>query len=88
MDILSPQLYSGNCGDSDKWPVNAGGDFKGDGPTDATRQAYKNCKFLAPTINSSNWTRIESEWKKLGLPEPIGVFQYCNTSANVIIPTN
>ena len=82
VDILSPQLYSGDCDDSDKWPVNAGGDFNGNGPTNATRNAYKNCKFLAPTINSSNWTSIKAKWSGLGLPKPIGYFQYCDKYIN------
>jgi hypothetical protein len=78
VDILSPQLYSSDCDDGANWPVNAGGDFDGDGPTDATRNAYKKCEFLAPTINSNNWDVIKEKWSNKGLPKPIGYFQYCN----------
>lgn len=78
VDILSPQIYANNCDDSATWPVNGGGDFNGNGPTDATREAYRNCEFLAPSINSSDWSSIKPKWTSLGLPEPIGYFQYCN----------
>ena len=84
VDILSPQLYSANCGEV--WTGTAGG---GDwnGINKATQDAYKKCKFVAPSINSGDWTTMKAIWVGLGLPEPIGVFQYCNKSTNVIIPT-
>ena len=72
------------------WDGKAGGgDWNGFyGPTTKTKAAYKNCKFLAPSINSANWTSMKETWKGLGLPEPLGVFQYCNTAPNTITETH
>jgi len=86
VDILSPQLYSDNCDDTTNWvakngpqdPGLGGGDFNGNGPTNPTRDAYRNCKFLAPTINSKDWEPVKSRWLEIGLPDPVGYFQYCN----------
>ncbi len=77
VDILSPQLYSGNC--DEQWHGTAGGgDWNGYYMKQKTKDAYKNCLFLAPTINTNNWADTLKVWKTLGLPDPLGYFQYCN----------
>ena len=84
VDILSPQLYAGNCGEL--WTGTLGGGDWG-GISDATKEAYKKCKHVAPSINGKNWVKMKATWLSFGLPEPLGFFQYCNPERNVISRT-
>ena len=81
VDILSPQLYSGNCNDPVWTGTAGGGDWNGI-ITNASKEAYRNCPFLAPTINSDSWHEIQTAWSGCGLPHPKGYFMYCNTTTN------
>ena len=78
VDILSPQLYTGDCDDGSAWNGTlGGGDWNGTLAVQC-HDAYKSCKFLAPSINSNNWSTIKKRWLSLGLPNPLGYFQFCN----------
>ena len=79
VDILSAQLYTVDCDDGRTWDGTlGGGDWNGTLAVQC-HDAYKKCKFLAPSINSNNWSVLRTRWLNLGLPQPIGYFQFCPT---------